>query len=94
MVELADSLDSGSSVQYARAGSSPASRTKQKSTVFRLKQLKLGTFLLFCFILFCFVKSYTANLPPISILTVLSSLSDRLYRRARINLRSGYMLVT
>ena len=27
MVELADSLDSGSSVQYARAGSSPASRT-------------------------------------------------------------------
>ena len=30
VVELADSLDSGSSVQYARAGSSPASRTKQK----------------------------------------------------------------
>ena len=29
VVELADSLDSGSSVQYARAGSSPASRTKQ-----------------------------------------------------------------
>lgn len=28
MVELADSLDSGSSVHYARAGSSPASRTK------------------------------------------------------------------
>ncbi len=28
VVELADSLDSGSSVQYARAGSSPASRTK------------------------------------------------------------------
>ena len=27
VVELADSLDSGSSVQYARAGSSPASRT-------------------------------------------------------------------
>ena len=27
MVELADSLDSGSSVHYARAGSSPASRT-------------------------------------------------------------------
>ena len=30
MVELADSLDSGSSVHYARAGSSPASRTKKK----------------------------------------------------------------
>ena len=30
VVELADSLDSGSSVQYARAGSSPASRTKVK----------------------------------------------------------------
>ena len=29
MVELADSLDSGSSVHYARAGSSPASRTKR-----------------------------------------------------------------
>jgi hypothetical protein len=29
VVELADSLDSGSSVQYARAGSSPASRTKK-----------------------------------------------------------------
>jgi len=27
-VELADSLDSGSSAQYGRAGSSPASRTK------------------------------------------------------------------
>ena len=31
MVELADSLDSGSSVHYARAGSSPASRTKETS---------------------------------------------------------------
>ena len=30
VVELADSLDSGSSVHYARAGSSPASRTKTK----------------------------------------------------------------
>ena len=30
MVELADSLDSGSSVHYGRAGSSPASRTKKK----------------------------------------------------------------
>ena len=29
VVELADSLDSGSSVHYARAGSSPASRTKK-----------------------------------------------------------------
>ena len=28
MVELADSLDSGSSAHYGRAGSSPASRTK------------------------------------------------------------------
>ena len=31
VVELADSLDSGSSVHYARAGSSPASRTKKRS---------------------------------------------------------------
>ena len=31
VVELADSLDSGSSVHYARAGSSPASRTKKCS---------------------------------------------------------------
>ena len=30
VVELADSLDSGSSVHYARAGSSPASRTRKK----------------------------------------------------------------
>ena len=30
MVELADSLDSGSSAHSGRAGSSPASRTKQK----------------------------------------------------------------
>ena len=30
VVELADSLDSGSSVHYGRAGSSPASRTKKK----------------------------------------------------------------
>ena len=30
MVELADSLDSGSSVHYGRAGSSPASRTKKE----------------------------------------------------------------
>ena len=31
VVELADSLDSGSSVHYARAGSSPASRTTFKA---------------------------------------------------------------
>ena len=31
VVDLADSLDSGSSVHYARAGSSPASRTNKKS---------------------------------------------------------------
>ena len=29
VVELADSLDSGSSAHYGRAGSSPASRTKE-----------------------------------------------------------------
>ena len=34
VVELADSLDSGSSVHYARAGSSPASRTKKKDTTY------------------------------------------------------------
>ena len=33
MVELADSLDSGSSVLYGRAGSSPASRTRKKDKV-------------------------------------------------------------
>ena len=32
VVELADSLDSGSSVHYGRAGSSPASRTKKKDS--------------------------------------------------------------
>ena len=31
VVELADSLDSGSSVHYARAGSSPASRTTENA---------------------------------------------------------------
>ena len=31
VVELADSLDSGSSVHYGRAGSSPASRTRKDS---------------------------------------------------------------
>ena len=34
VVELADSLDSGSSVHYARAGSSPASRTKKKDMTY------------------------------------------------------------
>ena len=33
MVELADSLDSGSSVHYGRAGSSPASRTMKRTAV-------------------------------------------------------------
>ena len=33
MVELADSLDSGSSVPYGRAGSSPASRTNKRQDV-------------------------------------------------------------
>ena len=36
VVELADSLDSGSSAHYGRAGSSPASRTKQKRTSERM----------------------------------------------------------
>ncbi len=43
VVELADSLDSGSSVHYARAGSSPASRTK-KSNPFGLLFLVLTAF--------------------------------------------------
>ena len=42
MVELADSLDSGSSVHYARAGSSPASRTIKKAQI----HLDLGLFLI------------------------------------------------
>ena len=33
VVELADSLDSGSSVHYARAGSSPASRTTSEQAI-------------------------------------------------------------
>ena len=40
VVELADSLDSGSSVHYARAGSSPASRTK-------IRNLRVSDFLFF-----------------------------------------------
>ena len=42
-MELADSLDSGSSVHYGRAGSSPASRTIEKS----LKALCFQGFFLF-----------------------------------------------
>ena len=34
VVELADSLDSGSSAHYGRAGSSPASRTIEKTLFF------------------------------------------------------------
>ena len=41
VVELADSLDSGSSVHYARAGSSPASRTKSEQAMDRLLRLIL-----------------------------------------------------
>ena len=40
VLELADSLDSGSSVHYGRAGSSPASRTK----VLKLKGFSLEFF--------------------------------------------------
>ena len=43
VVELADSLDSGSSVHYARAGSSPASRTNRKT----LEAARLRGFFLF-----------------------------------------------
>ena len=41
VVELADSLDSGSSVHYARAGSSPASRTMSEQAMDRLLRLIL-----------------------------------------------------
>ena len=41
VVELADSLDSGSSVHYARAGSSPASRTIVGASLYRLLRLFL-----------------------------------------------------
>ena len=39
VVELADSLDSGSSVLYGRAGSSPASRTTSEQAAYRLLRL-------------------------------------------------------
>ena len=42
MVELADSLDSGSSVHYARAGSTPASRTIKKDICFQQMSFFLG----------------------------------------------------
>ena len=38
VVELADSLDSGSSVHYGRAGSSPASRTSSSQATYRLRR--------------------------------------------------------
>ena len=46
VVELADSLDSGSSAHSGRAGSSPASRTKQsiENVSFRCFLLFFGTF--------------------------------------------------
>ena len=43
VVELADSLDSGSSAHYGRAGSSPASRTNRKT----LEAARLRGFFLF-----------------------------------------------
>ena len=43
VVELADSLDSGSSVHYARAGSSPASCTKKKDICFQQMSFFLGS---------------------------------------------------
>ena len=39
VVELADSLDSGSSVHYGRAGSSPASRTNSSQAICRLRRV-------------------------------------------------------
>ena len=56
VVELADSLDSGSSVLHARAGSSPASRTKEGS-----KSWDFGSFF-FCFLQFSGIAPfYTAG---------------------------------
>ena len=46
VVELADSLDSGSSVHYARAGSSPASRTKKKEQGIQSDALFLFVYLI------------------------------------------------
>ena len=46
MAELADALDSGSSEQYAHAGSSPVSRTKPRSErigAFPMKTLDSGS---------------------------------------------------
>ena len=55
MVELADSLDSGSSVHYGRAGSSPASRTKRRDT-----RLGISSFLLWG----CEEPASYTGLPP------------------------------
>ena len=57
VVELADSLDSGSSAHYGRAGSSPASRTKQKT----LEAARLRGF----FISLERTNSYTLVLPGV-----------------------------
>ena len=52
VVELADSLDSGSSVHYARAGSSPASRTKNGASIcllrFFLLEIRCGAVDVLC----------------------------------------------
>ena len=47
VVELVDSLDSGSSVHCGRAGSSPASRTKKSTEIERFRCF----FLTFCLLL-------------------------------------------
>ena len=53
---MADSLDSGSSVQYARAGSSPASRTKRNES-------RLGSFLFHFFFSCCKTSATCARSP-------------------------------
>ena len=55
VVELVDSLDSGSSVHYGRAGSSPASRTKRRDT-----RLGISSFLLWG----CEEPASYTGLPP------------------------------
>ena len=56
MAELADALDSGSSEQYAHAGSSPVSRTNQKA----LKTLSFRGFFLVYRPLLPFILPFTA----------------------------------
>ena len=56
MAELADALDSGSSVQYAHAGSSPVSRTSEKA----LKTLDFQGFFVFIFAGLPFDLPFTA----------------------------------